>query len=188
MKRTKGIINPKLLELRDLVGRISGNKSFTSPNRSKANAYLRFVYMKLSRDYTGASLAEIGEVCGNRDHATVRSGLLKFNEIYATNDFTFYRELYAECKSEIEKGSFFNTISNHTEFVSSSQTEELTTLQERHIAFLSKIIDRLSHRSVFNKIASLREEDLNDFETRAKAFLSMNRIQENNPQLKIYDV
>lgn len=46
-----------------------------SPRRTPSFVLARFVFYKIARDTTQASLPQIGSMCGGRDHSTVLHGL-----------------------------------------------------------------------------------------------------------------
>jgi chromosomal replication initiator protein len=57
-----------------------------SSSRRKPIAYARQVAMYLAREETDASLAEIGEVLGGRDHSTILYGVEKISELVESDD------------------------------------------------------------------------------------------------------
>ncbi|MCZ7570286.1 MAG: chromosomal replication initiator protein DnaA [Ardenticatenaceae bacterium] len=71
-----------------------GVEDLRGPSRRKAIAYARQVAMYLSREETDASLAQVGEALGGRDHSTVLYGFEKMKESVEGDD-QLRRELLA---------------------------------------------------------------------------------------------
>jgi len=66
-------------------------------NRTKPFPYYRYIFFYHAKKKTGSSLASIGRVCGNRDHATVLHGLRKYDDLEKDTDFRIAK-LYIEEK------------------------------------------------------------------------------------------
>jgi len=183
MKSKTGIVSDEINFIKDLIIQFSGVESFTDRSRELPKPYLRFVFMALCRKFTKRSFAEIGLACGDRDHGTVINGVNKFNQHYRFDFFNPYRSLFLEISKVLEEKEY-HTIAKIKEM---SIAEHEIESRNRFINFVSKqrpIINRLKrkldvfrHREVFHQIALLSDDDLEEFETRAKAFLAMKRIK-----------
>lgn len=75
-----------------------------SSSRKKPIAYARQVAMYLAREETDASLSEIGEMMGGRDHSTILYGVEKIADLIESND-TVRREILAIRERLYNKGS-----------------------------------------------------------------------------------
>lgn len=71
-----------------------GVEDLRGPSRRKAIAYARQVAMYLAREETDASLSQVGEALGGRDHSTVLYGFEKMKESVESED-QLRRELLA---------------------------------------------------------------------------------------------
>jgi len=132
MKNAEQNKNVELEGILCLVSIFSRHKDISVTERSDKICFLRYVYMKLSREYTKYSLCEIGSVCGQRNHATVMNGLKQFDVLYNHPKFKFAKKVYFSVsdvlgerlsiqKKEINyKEIFFEYVKNHKE-----QTEKL---------------------------------------------------------------
>lgn len=75
-----------------------------SSSRKKPIAFARQVAMYLAREETDASLSEIGEMMGGRDHSTILYGVDKIAELIESND-TVRREILAIRERLYNKGN-----------------------------------------------------------------------------------
>jgi chromosomal replication initiator protein len=75
-----------------------------SSSRKKPIAFARQVAMYLAREETDASLSEIGEMMGGRDHSTILYGVDKIADLIESND-TVRREILAIRERLYNKGS-----------------------------------------------------------------------------------
>lgn len=184
MKKKKGMIDKRLLIIRDLVSDITGIDDFICKSRERPLPFIRFVFMKLCKDNTQATLAQIGEVCGERDHATVRCGLLKFDELKGEGFFKPYLQVFKDAQEQLSN----EELANREDFLKKSPSSsadlyndrvcDVISNQRQQINILKRTLKTLKQESVFKKIASLDEIDFKDFLTRADAFFEMKRIKE----------
>ncbi|HEX8684016.1 MAG TPA: helix-turn-helix domain-containing protein, partial [Ardenticatenaceae bacterium] len=85
LDRPQGIALPVVLQTTAGFYNV-GMEVLESSSRRKPIAYARQVAMYLAREETDASLAEIGEVLGGRDHSTILYGVEKISELVESDD------------------------------------------------------------------------------------------------------
>ncbi len=85
LDRPQGIELPVVLETTALFYNLA-MEDLESSSRRKPIAYARQVAMYLAREETDASLAEIGERLGGRDHSTILYGVDKISELIESDD------------------------------------------------------------------------------------------------------
>lgn len=174
--------------IKDLVENASNVTNLESKKRDDNRSWLRFVCFRLSKDFLSKKEAPLRVIAKayNRDHATVLNGLKKFEELFNHKDFEHYKKIYKYCymilHNEYSKG-----LTNASKCLIETPFEVESYYRLRHISYSKRIrkifnsmnckIDKLTKRDVFSQIANLSEEDLDDFEIRANAFLQMKRIK-----------
>ncbi len=85
LDRPQGIALPVVLQTTAAFYNV-GMEVLESSSRRKPIAFARQVAMYLAREETDASLAEIGEVLGGRDHSTILYGVEKISELVESDD------------------------------------------------------------------------------------------------------
>jgi hypothetical protein len=165
--------------IKDLVEKKSMLYNLEQKKRTNELAHARWVCFWLAKKYTKCTLSKIGSVF-NRDHALVLYGLRRFEENQQPYLKRYY-ELYIYCCKEIEKVVGFY---GDGEVISSIE-EVKTHYKIKHIQFAQKsneVIGSLArklynfrHRPIFEEIALLSDEQLDDFESKARSFLKKNR-------------
>jgi len=179
------IYNEDVDMIKGLFIQFSGISDFDKETRKRNYCYLRYVFMALCKYYTNASLETIGFYCGKRDHSTVIYGVREFEKHYGYYYFLKYQELYNEIAEIIKDGlsKKTNVLSIQKLEISKARSHyrvrflRFTYNQRIVIERLKKKLENLRSREIFEQIAELPEQDINEFETRAKAFLAMKRIK-----------
>lgn len=135
--------NVDLKGILSLVSSFSRYKDISVRDRDDEICFLRYVYMKLCKEYTRSNLEEIGLVCGERNHTTVINGLKQFDLLYNDQKFEKAKKVYLSVskilgerlsnqKKEIDyKEIFFEYVKHHEE-----QMEKL----QKKVNFLEKIL------------------------------------------------
>jgi len=174
-------IKEQIAFIKDCVKNLSGDPNFDSKSRELPKPYIRRVFMALCKDHTFASLKQIGNECGNRNHSTVLNALRRYKENINKPSFEPYKKLYLKVSSLIEPEAIDvgdnEILSLKMRSPARVRMLEYMSKQKVVVDQLKNKLDAFRHREVFHHIAMLDEEDLNDFEERAKAFLSMKRIK-----------
>tara|TARA_R110002126_G_scaffold66873_1_gene169792 strand:+ start:47 stop:622 length:576 start_codon:yes stop_codon:yes gene_type:complete len=175
-----------LESIKNLFIEFSGYDDFDSKTRKRNYVYLRFVYMAICKNYTINSLAVIGESCGGRDHATVLHAMKEFYHHYNNDYFKMYKKIYDEVSSLLESHGAKQV--DVTKITEAKIVEARDYYRVRFLHFIDnqrpvinrmkKKIENLRKRQIFEEIALLDDDDLNDFEERSRAFLSMKRIKD----------
>lgn len=93
LDRPQGIALPVVLQTSAEFFKLT-IEDLKSSSRKKPIAYARQVAMYLAREETDASLSEIGEMMGGRDHSTILYGVDKITELIESDDNT-RREILA---------------------------------------------------------------------------------------------
>ena len=186
-KKDSEFIDPVIYRILHLVSKKGNIKNIGSKSRRPELVRLRRVFFALCKRFTISPLSSIGHVCGDRDHTTVLHNIKEFYIHYDDRDFEHYKELYLICYSEISQWE--GVINNNED---DDSLEELKKIRDTYkikmikyqkknriiIESLNKKLYNLRKREIFSEIAGLDDEDLDDFEIRAKAFLSMKRIKD----------
>ena len=172
-------INPLVYKIFELVKNKSKIANIESKSRIPELVMTRRVYFALCKKFIPISpMTAYGYVCGKRDHTTVLHNIIEFHKNYDSGYFEHYKELYLDCYNEIKK---WDSIINKDLY---NDIDGLNDLKETYRIRLKKyqlktriLVDSMSRklktlrtREVFGEIAALDEDDLNDFELRAKAF------------------
>lgn len=177
--------NKEIRDIKTLVEEFSGCDHFDSKSRSPNLVNLRYTYMALCRKFTYASLEEIGSIIGDRDHSTVIAGIAKFYNRCGTEKFNRFEKIYNKISDILNKKKTKNIEMSKMKDITLSKNRndyrarffEFTMKQKIVVNRLKRKLEVFRHRQVFQEIALLSDEDLDDFETRAKAFLAMKRIK-----------
>lgn len=144
MKNKEQNNNVVLKGILSLVSSFSGYKDISVRERGDKICFLRYVYMKLSKEYTKSNLDEIGFFCGERNHTTVINGLRQFDDLYHHPKFEFAKKVYLSVsdvlgerlstqKKEVNyKERFFEYIVKH---------QGLVKRLNQKIKFLEKVLE-----------------------------------------------
>lgn len=149
-------------------------KNVFDKKRPRHLVYYRYVYMELCKNYTNASLAQIGKSAGDRDHATVLHGLKEFEYHSQKNYFYPYLEVYRKVCASLESNNIevLKVISEETKY--KNKLFNYIILSSELRKKLQNKINNLRNKSIFEEIADLPEDKFKEFEFRTRAFLNMN--------------
>ena len=174
----------ELEDIKNLVIQFSGCDDFEKQSRKRNLVYLRYVYMSLCRNYTIMSLESIGEVIGGRNHATVLHGVNAFYDHYGKDYFQGYQDIYLDCANVLESNGKKEL--DIVKVKESSIAEYRIKYRLRFLKFvlnqkpliesLKKKIKVFRYNDIFHELALLSDEDMEDFETRSRAFLAMKKL------------
>ena len=172
--KNKDMVTVKFIK--NLVEKKSFLFNLEQKTRTNEITFTRWICFVLAKKYTKSSLATIG-LEFDKDHATVMHGLREFEISSTQKHFEYYQQLYLSCDKVIEEVlDYFGSekIIMSMQEIEVKHSEELDK-SNALIGSLTKKLHNLEYRPIFEEIALLSEEQLDDFESRTRAFMNMNK-------------
>lgn len=95
--KNKGKLN--ITEIKGIVDAVILPYEFKGLTKNYINNQIHFVYYTLIRKHTTIPLKEIAIYFDNKDHSTIRNGVIKFNERKDSAYYKDFKEIYDICNS-----------------------------------------------------------------------------------------
>nr|WP_299488646.1 hypothetical protein [uncultured Allomuricauda sp.] len=129
----------------DIIFSISKNvmgNEFHTKNRKHVNVFKRSVFYKVCRSCTMETLDDIGFYV-KRDHATVRHGLMVFDQEIAVKDiYKIYLDAYNEIILKVKAKTPIHLIQNMNK---KEVMQHIIINQRQRIVQLENVLDKIPH-------------------------------------------
>lgn len=169
--------------IKEQVELFTGFKDLSVKSRKREITEARFIAFKITKVLCPkASLSSIGKVY-NRDHASVIHGLKKFDDLLGQFDFRHSEKIYKDVLNNIEKicesGRYksMNRLQTVQEIKSEYRLKFISMTEKFHTVIGKQLlkIRNLTNRPIFEEMAELDDDALDELEIRIRAFMTMNK-------------